>query len=237
MKERNPYPPSPNPPTTQGHPMPCTFLSDREHDTEAPCTPPTPACPRTPLQFHPSYLPPGLHRVPTKAATPKKRKGKKRREKNTAATMQNSAGPRTVFCPGPCLSSPGLSVKHTLFSGGTTAWRLGGWNRGVAILPLWPKEERAVPAWSRSHPLPREHLSLLVMDVRRPCSCMDTNGGELRHTERRISQLITDHSEALESIQQGVHSPRLRRQGTEPCLKAPGWGPMLNGLREHTRRN
>lgn len=45
-----------------------------------------------------------------------------------------------------------------------------------AILPLWPKEERDVPTWSRSHPLLIEHLSQLVMDVRKSCSCMGTNG-------------------------------------------------------------
>lgn len=65
----------------------------------------------------------------------KKRKGriKKKAEKNTAATMQNSAGRSTVFCPGPCLSSPGLPCKHTLFSEETTAWRLGGWKWGVVL--------------------------------------------------------------------------------------------------------
>lgn len=51
------------------------------------------------------------------------------------------------------------------------------------ILPLWPKEEREVPAWSRSHPLLIEHLSLLAMDVRKYCRCMETNGGDSRETE------------------------------------------------------
>lgn len=60
--------------------------------------------------------------------------------------------------------------------------------------------------------------------------------GEQHHTEYCIFKLIKDHSEPLESIQQGVHSPRLQCQGTVPCPKAPGWGPMLNWLREHTRR-
>lgn len=53
-----------------------------------------------------------------------------------------------------------------------------------ATLPLWPKEEREVPAWSRSHPLLIEHLSLPVMDVRKSCSCVGTNGGDRRETER-----------------------------------------------------
>lgn len=53
-----------------------------------------------------------------------------------------------------------------------------------ATLPLWPKEERDVPTWSCSHPLLIEHLSLLVMDVRRSCSCMSTNGGDTREMER-----------------------------------------------------
>lgn len=53
-----------------------------------------------------------------------------------------------------------------------------------AILLLWPKEEREVPAWSRSHPLLIEHLSLLVMDVRKFCSCVGTNGGDRRATDR-----------------------------------------------------
>lgn len=99
-----------------------------------PRPPPPPVFAHAP-QFHPSYLPPGLHHVLTKAANPKKRKGKikKKGENNTAATMQNSAGPSTVFCPGPCLSSPGLPCKHTLSSEGTTACRLGGWNRGVVL--------------------------------------------------------------------------------------------------------
>lgn len=99
-----------------------------------PRPPPPPVFAHAP-QFHPSYLPPGLHHVLTKAANPKKRKGKikKKGENNTAATMQNSAGPSTVFCPGPCLSSPGLPCKHTLFSEGTTACRLGGWNQGVVL--------------------------------------------------------------------------------------------------------
>lgn len=56
--------------------------------------------------------------------------------------------------------------------------------------------------------------------------------GEQHHTERCIFKLIKDHSAPLESIQQGVHSPRLQCQGTEPCPKAQGWGPMLNGPRE-----
>lgn len=55
--------------------------------------------------------------------------------------------------------------------------------------------------------------------------------GERRHTERRIFELIKEHSEPLESIQQGAHSPRLGCQGTEPCPQALGWGPMLNGAR------
>lgn len=38
------------------------------------------------------------------------------------------------------------------------------------ILPLWPKEEREVPAWSRSHPLLIEHLSPLVMGVEMPAA-------------------------------------------------------------------
>lgn len=38
------------------------------------------------------------------------------------------------------------------------------------------KEAREGPAWSRSHPLLIEHLSLLVMDVTKSCSCMDTEG-------------------------------------------------------------
>lgn len=37
---------------------------------------------------------------------------------------------------------------------------------------LLPEEERDVPTWSRSHPLLIELLSLLVMDVRKSCSCM-----------------------------------------------------------------
>lgn len=70
---------------------------------------------------------------PHKGSQTKEKKRQKKGEKNTAATMQNSADRRTVFCPGPCLSSPGLSYKHTLFSGGTTAQWLGGWNRGVVL--------------------------------------------------------------------------------------------------------
>lgn len=61
--------------------------------------------------------------------------------------------------------------------------------------------------------------------------------GEPHHTERCIYTLIKEPSEPLESIQQGAHSPRPGCQGTEPCLQAPGWGPMLNGPREHTRRS
>lgn len=52
----------------------------------------------------------------------------------------------------------------------------------------------------------------------------------------RIPELIIDNRAALKSIQRGVHSPRLLCQGTEPCPRAPGWGPMLNGARERTRR-
>lgn len=54
----------------------------------------------------------------------------------------------------------------------------------LVILPLWPKEEREVPAWSRSHPLLIEHLSLLVTDVSESCSCVCTNGGDGRETDR-----------------------------------------------------
>lgn len=61
--------------------------------------------------------------------------------------------------------------------------------------------------------------------------------GDHGHTAHCNFKLITDDSEPLESVQRGVHSPRLLRQGTEPCPKAPGWGPMLNGPREHTRRS
>lgn len=61
--------------------------------------------------------------------------------------------------------------------------------------------------------------------------------GEHRHKEHCFFKPIKEHSEPLESVQQGAHSPRLGCQGTEPCPKAPGWGPMLNGLREHTRRS
>lgn len=52
------------------------------------------------------------------------------------------------------------------------------------ILPLWPEEEREGPAWSRSHPLLIENLSLLVMDVRKSRSCKATNGGDRRKTDR-----------------------------------------------------
>lgn len=51
-----------------------------------------------------------------------------------------------------------------------------------------PKEEREVPAWSRSHPLLIEHLSLLVMDVRESCSCVGTNGGDRIETDSEIEQ-------------------------------------------------
>lgn len=56
----------------------------------------------------PPLLLPWSPSCPYKGSKPKKRKGRKG-EKNTAATMQNSAGRSTVYCPGPCLSSPGLS--------------------------------------------------------------------------------------------------------------------------------
>ncbi|TWW75598.1 hypothetical protein D4764_13G0002600 [Takifugu flavidus] len=48
-----------------------------------------------------------------------------------------------------------------------------------------PKEERDVPTWSCSHPLLIEHLSLLVMDVRRSCSCMSTSVGDTREMKGR----------------------------------------------------
>lgn len=54
-----------------------------------------------------------------------------------------------------------------------------------ASLPLWPKEEREVPGWSRSHPLMIEYLLLLVMDVRKSCSCMGTNKGDRRGTGKK----------------------------------------------------
>lgn len=52
--------------------------------------------------------------------------------------------------------------------------------------------------------------------------------------ECSVFKLIKKHSEPLESIQLGVHSPRLGCQGTEPCPKAPGWGPALSEPRERT---
>lgn len=102
---------------------------------------PTPPPPCTPLSFRPCSPVPSIISAPRPPSRPhkgcepkeKKRQNKKKGENNTAATMQNSAGPSTVFCPGPCLSSPGLPCKHTLFSEGTTACRLGGWNRGVVL--------------------------------------------------------------------------------------------------------
>lgn len=54
-------------------------------------------------------------------------------EKNTAATMQNSAGQSSSLCSGTCSPLPGLSCKHTLFSRGTTALGPGGWNWGVVL--------------------------------------------------------------------------------------------------------
>lgn len=63
-----------------------------------------------------------------------------------------------------------------------------------AILLLWPKEEREVPAWSRSHPLLIEHLSLLVMDVRKSCSCVGTNGGDRRERDRLRDRERRDRS-------------------------------------------
>lgn len=109
--ERIPRPGSQS--TTQGHPMHRTFHASREHDTGAP----TSSCPSFyPCTSVPSIIsapppPPPLPWSPScpyKGSKPKKRKGRKG-EKNTAATMQNSAGRSTVYCPGPCLSSPGLS--------------------------------------------------------------------------------------------------------------------------------
>lgn len=70
---------------------------------------------------------------PYKGSKPKKRKGRKE-EKNTAATMQNSAGQSTAYCPRPCPSLAGLSQKHTLFSQETTAPQLGGWNLGCVAI-------------------------------------------------------------------------------------------------------
>lgn len=93
------------------------------------CAPP--ACPCPPVPSIISAPRPPSH-SPQRHLTQRKEKAK-RGEKNTAATMQNSAGRRTSFCPQPCLSSPRLSCKHTLFSRGTTAQRLGGWNRGVVL--------------------------------------------------------------------------------------------------------
>lgn len=90
------------------------------------------------LSMHPDSIhhicnPPWSPSCPYKGSKPKKRKGRKG-EKNTAATMQNSAGQSSAYCPQACLSSPGLSPKHTLFSQETTAPQLGGWNSGCVAI-------------------------------------------------------------------------------------------------------
>lgn len=96
--------------------------------------------------------PPASIKSPQRQQTPKKRKGPKQGEKHTATTMHNSADQRTVFCPGSGLSSPGLSYKHTLFSGGTTAQRLGD---GTGVW-CYLKQYNLVPSmapWSPADPV------------------------------------------------------------------------------------
>lgn len=61
-----------------------------------------------------------------------------------------------------------------------------------AILPLWTKEEREVPALPRSHPLLIEHLSLLVMDVRKCCSCLGTNERDGTEANTKTERCIQD---------------------------------------------
>ena len=107
--------------------MPRTFLSDREHDTGPPSPPPPPRRPPPPPppsppppptppptrlappplpKFHPSYLPPGLHHVTTKAANPKKRKGKGEARRIQPLPCRTVPARVPSFVPGP--ASPRL---------------------------------------------------------------------------------------------------------------------------------
>lgn len=75
-------PHGPSPPTTQGHPMPRTFHSDREHDTgplhlRLPCAPPNSSMP--PSSIH-HICPPASITSPQRQQTQRKEKAKKRRE-------------------------------------------------------------------------------------------------------------------------------------------------------------
>lgn len=73
----NLHPPSSNPPTTQGHPMPHTFLSDREHDT-GPLRPrPPPGLSKPPSSIH-HISPPASITTPQRQPTQRKEKAKKR---------------------------------------------------------------------------------------------------------------------------------------------------------------
>ena len=71
-----------------------------------------------------------------------------------------------------------MNGQHPLSANKSGCLSVGGDVLLQVILLLWHQEEREVPAWSRPHPLLIEHHSLLVMDVRKPCSCMGTNGGD-----------------------------------------------------------
>lgn len=81
-----------------------------------------------------------------------------------------------------------MNGQHPLSANKSWCLSVGADVLSQAILLLWPKEEREVPAWSRSHPLLIEHLSLLVMGVRESCSCVGTNGGDGRETEREAEK-------------------------------------------------
>ncbi|KAI9523609.1 hypothetical protein NQZ68_026551 [Dissostichus eleginoides] len=195
MKQHRNPPLGPSPPTTHGHPMPRTFLSDREHDTgplhPCPCgVPQLINAPQTVLAGGPSFVPgPAFPRLVSPANTPSSL-----REQQPGGLGDGTG----VWC----------YLKQYSWAPSLAPWSPAD----PTILPLWPEEEREGPAWSRSHPLLIENLSLLVMDV--------------NNTIRRrcFFKLIKEQSEPSESIQQGAHSPRRRCQGTEPCPKAPGCG-------------
>lgn len=137
--------------------MPRTFLSDREHDTGpppssfVPAGPPSSSVPPS-TQFHPSYLPPGLHHVPTKAANPKKRKGKGEARRIQPLPCRTVPARVPSFVPGP--ASPRL-VSPANTPSSPREQQPGGLGDGTGVC-CYLKQYSSAPSlapWSPADPV------------------------------------------------------------------------------------
>ncbi|CAG02383.1 unnamed protein product [Tetraodon nigroviridis] len=137
-----------------------------------------------------------------------------RHQRMSFPSMRNCKTPQPELCPqGPRR----MSLSRRL---GDSHQAAGYWTGSMLpaspLSPPKPKEERDVPTWSCSHPLLIEHLSQLVMDVRRSCSCMSINGGDTRKIERsrHIAALSVKRAQSHAQRPQGGDLRRVSRENT-----------------------